>query len=1108
MAFPANINLSNLNGLGSAFYGATRFEAGYSVSGGDINGDGFSDLIIGAPGAGRTGTDGATFVIFGKSSGFPSVTNLSGLNGTDGFKVNGVDYGYGAQSVASIGDMNGDGYDDLIIGASKAYGTSNPTGAAYVVFGKASGFTPVVELSGLNGSNGFRLAGVGNRDLVGWSVAAAGDVNRDGYDDVIIGAPWADPTDLTSGASYVVFGKASGFAANTSLSTLNGANGFKMSGPAGSGHAGNSVASAGDVNGDGFDDVIVGASYADSATVPHGYDVGASYVVFGRGAGFAANLELSTLNGSNGFKLSGAAQGDQSGFAVAAAGDINGDGIDDLIVGAPGADPHGSKSGASYVVFGKRSGFAATIELSSLNGTNGFKLNGEAAGDQSGSVASAGDFNGDGFDDLIIGARVADTNGNNQSGASYLVFGKASGFVANLDLSTLDGSNGFKLSGRGLYDRSGWSVASAGDVNGDGYDDLIIGAPNSPLNGTYSGITYVIYGRADGPTVGTVAADVLTGANGNDILIGGGGADQLRGMGGNDRLAVSDLTFSLADGGTGRDTLVLDGAGLTLDLANPSVVAKLQGIEVIELTGTGDNELVVSPAALLGGGIGTVTGGKHVLVVEGNAGDTVSLDAANWTKTGSYSDAAGTFDRYVAGNAEVHVRQGIFVPGVTVVGTAGNDTISATMTVPSQPLATERNDTIDGGAGADTMAGGLGDDAYIVDNAGDQVIEADGGGVDLVQSSVTYTLGDNVENLELQTGAVQGYGNELNNMIAGNSGDNVLDGGAGADQLAGGTGSDVLIGGLGADRLSGGEDADYLLIDSQDIGIDGGAGFDSAFVQTGAAVTLNMGAASIEWVQGNAGADTFDAASQTGAVYIYGQGGDDTLTGSAFGDYIDGGDGSDTLAGGDGADLMLGNGGSDILRGQGGDDSLIELGGDSQIDGGAGFDSLFVWSDTGVTLDLTMASIEWVQGSVLGDDNLNAAGNTVNTFLYGWGGADILTGGLGDDYIAGGTGDDVLTGGAGNDTMIGETGTDRYVYTAATWGSDTIHSFDFNGEKLDFTAVGAIDSFADFTAYEWDPLGLGYNSTTLFYTNGGTTSAITLIGVQTVSLSDADFLFA
>src|SRR6185369_9375277 len=127
------------------------------------------------------------------------------------------------------------------------------------------------------------------------------------------------------------------------------------------------VASAGDFNGDGFADLIVGAKFAD----PHGIYSGASYVVFGKASGLAANLDLSSLDGSTGFKLSGVAAFDYSGGSVASAGDVNGDGFADLIVGAHGADPHGSRSGASYVVFGKASGFAANLDLSSLDGSNG-----------------------------------------------------------------------------------------------------------------------------------------------------------------------------------------------------------------------------------------------------------------------------------------------------------------------------------------------------------------------------------------------------------------------------------------------------------------------------------------------------------------------------------------------------------------------------------------------------------------------------------------------------------------------------------------------------------------------------------------------------------------
>ena len=154
------------------------------------------------------------------------------------------------------------------------------------------------------------------------------------------------------------------------------------------------------------------------------------------------------LDGTNGFKISGVAADDRSGYSVASAGDVNGDGFADIIVGAYGADPNGDDSGASYVVFGKASGFAANLDLSTLDGTNGFKISGVAADDRSGySVASAGDVNGDGFADIIVGACGADHERHYDSGASYVVFGKASGFAANLDLSTLDGTNGFKISG-------------------------------------------------------------------------------------------------------------------------------------------------------------------------------------------------------------------------------------------------------------------------------------------------------------------------------------------------------------------------------------------------------------------------------------------------------------------------------------------------------------------------------------------------------------------------------------------------------------------------------------------------------------------------------------
>jgi hypothetical protein len=238
-----------------------------------------------------------------------------------------------------------------------------------------------------------------------------------------------------------------------------------------------------------------------------------------------------------------------------------------------------------------------------------------------------------------------------------------------LDLSALDGTNGFKLNGEAGYDHSGISVSAAGDINGDGYDDLLIGAADADTNGDNAGATYVVYGkdfRAEAAFAGTVgndlyagtgAAEIVIGGGGDDTLTGHGGADVFRGGQGNDRIVVADAGFFDVDGGTGEDTLALGDAAFGLDLTTIAD-SKTSGIEVVDLNaGNGAHSLTLSLTDLL-----NLSDTSNTLTVEGGGADSVEVTTGEWTDQG----IAGDYHVYRLGAAELRIHTDITNVDITL----------------------------------------------------------------------------------------------------------------------------------------------------------------------------------------------------------------------------------------------------------------------------------------------------------------------------------------------------------------------------------------------------------------------------------------------------------
>ena len=580
---------------------------------------------------------------------------------------------------------------------------------------------------------------------------------------------------------------------------------------------------------------------------------------------------------------------------------------------------------------------------------------------------------------LLIGADSINGTGNDLANA----------ITGNAGKNTIDGGAG--------------ADNMAGDAGNDIYivdnsGDVVTEAASEGTDTVQSSVSYtlatdienlLLMGAGNINGTGNELANTITGNAGNNTIDGSSGADNMLGDVGNDIYVVDNASDVVTEAfGAGTDTVQSSiSYALTANVENLT----LTGADNINATGNALNNLLTgnSAANILSGGAGANT------MIGGAGDDTYLVD----NKSDVVSEAASEGDDTVQSSVSYSLTTN--VENLVLTGT-GN--INATGNAFNNLLTgNSAANILSGGAGADTMAGGAGDDTYVVDNAGDVVREASGAGTDTVQSSVSYSLTTNVENLLLSgTGNINGIGNDLVNTINGNAGNNTIDGGVGADTMAGGAGDDI-----------------YVVDNAGDVITEvSGAGTDTVLAFISYALTTNA-----------------ENLLLTGTSNINGTGNDlaNTITGNAGNNTIDGGAEADNLAGGAGDDTYLVDNTSDLVS----------------EEASEGTDT--VQSSVTYTLGRNIENL-----FLTGTGNLNGTGNDL---------ANIITGNAGNNTIDGGAGADNLAGGAGDDTYLVDSTSD-VVSEEASEGTDTIHSsvtytLGANIENLLLTGTGSINGIGN-----------------------------------------------
>jgi Ca2+-binding RTX toxin-like protein len=906
------------------------------------------------------------------------------------------------------------------------------------------------------------------------------------------------------------------------------------------------------------------------------------------------------------------ADGNDSLFGAAGNDTLNGGLGSDTLSGGLGNDTYIVESSADVVIEATSEGtdtiqssvsfslaLAENVENLILTGgatddlkATGNSLNNVIAGDVGNNVLLGGAGN-----DSISGA-----NGNN----------------------TIDGGTGADTMTGGTGNDS-YYVDNVGDVVNEasgGGSDVVYSSINYTM-GTFVE-SLALIGETDITATGNSFGNIIIGNSGNNTLDGAGGNDTMRGGLGNDTYLIeaSGVDVISEDVGGGSDTVQV-GASYTL----------LSNFERLILTGTSG---INGTGNELDNYIQGTSGANSLVGAAGN--DTLDGTTGNDTMVGGLGDDVYVVD--VIGDSVTETSgQGTDTVVSSITYTLGNEVENLTLSGSSNLNGTGNtlnnqivgntgansltggagNDTLDGGAGVDTLVGGTGDDVFTVDSTSDVITESAGQGTDTVISSVSLTLGSDVENLTLTgSSAINGTGNSLNNVITGNEAANTLSGASGNDTLIGGSGNDTLDGGTGNDSMQGSTGDDSYLVDSAsdvvsesaDEGIDTvsssvsytlGANVEnliltgaSALSGTGNALdnTLTANTAGSNSLAGGLGNDTYVIKSATDVVTESLDAGTDTVqsaitytlssnvenlsltganvitgTGNSLENVITGNNAASTLAGGTGNDtyiiqntstviseasssgtdsaqssvsytiganvenlqltgisningtgnsehnLIVGNTGNNSLSGANGNDTLDGGGGQDTLVGGAGDDTFIVDSTTDVVtesassgLDTVFSSVNWTLGSdvenlVLVESDtpaLNGSGNSLNNSIIGNSAANSLTGAAGNDTLDGGIGNDTLVGGTGDDTYFVDSLTD-VVTENASEGTDTVSSaiswsLSANVENLTITGEGSVNAAGN----SLNNVILGNDSSNIIFGDAGNDSLVGNDGFDTL----------